>query len=498
MAIAASTHPSEARAVEVTVLWGSVVLGVWQLTKPRGFQVGEAPGSDFVMPAESIGASRLPIVAWSGARWLLVLPGAARGYVDLPTEPRMTLEEVRRCGRPSLERDGDHHIPLTAGTRARLEIGEFAIQVAAMNRGRSGHGSVEVDWRLFGYFAVSVLAHVGLLAAMAFCAPPLGLNDGETADQDRWRLIHQYLGAAAERERGAWNPDAIPVNVDQHEGGTGTRTQGEEGSMGHWIAATRSRRYALQGPSANPDPHVARSVALREAADFGMIGLLESSVGEGLNAPIAPWGRFSSRGTERFSANGSLWGNAIGDAFDAGGLGLSGIGEGGGGRGEGIGLAAIGTLGHGAGTGTGQGFGPGSGWLTFGCGCGNGYGSETTGRGRVGGSHRARAPELRTAAISVSGRLPPEAIQRVVRQNHGRLTACYQEGLGRNPTLEGRVSVRFVIAREGSVASAANGGSDLPDSKVVDCVVRAYYGLSFPPPEGGIVTVVYPILFLPG
>ena len=51
------------------------------------------------------------------------------------------------------------------------------------------------------------------------------------------------------------------------------------------------------------------------------------------------------------SASGNMWGDAIGDAFGAGGLGLSGVGEGGGGVGEGIGLGSVGTLGHGAGTG---------------------------------------------------------------------------------------------------------------------------------------------------
>ncbi len=45
---------------------------------------------------------------------------------------------------------------------------------------------------------------------------------------------------------------------------------------------------------------------------------------------------------------------AVGEAYGAGGLGLSGIGEGGGGRGEGIGLGSIGTIGHGAGTGAGS------------------------------------------------------------------------------------------------------------------------------------------------
>jgi hypothetical protein len=57
------------------------------------------------------------------------------------------------------------------------------------------------------------------------------------------------------------------------------------------------------------------------------------------------------------------------------------------------------------------------------------------------------------------------------------------------------VSVRFVIGRDGSVSNAANGGSDLPDSGVVQCVVRSFYGLSFPQPEAGIVTVVQPLMF---
>jgi hypothetical protein len=99
---------------------------------------------------------------------------------------------------------------------------------------------------------------------------------------------------------------------------------------------------------------------------------------------------------------------------------------------------------------------------------------------------------------TVSGRLPPEVIQRIVRQNYGRFRMCYEQGLTRNPNLEGRVQVRFAIDREGMVSNVQNGGSDLPDNAVVSCVMNAYYGLSFPKPEGGIVTVAYPIMFQPG
>ncbi len=47
----------------------------------------------------------------------------------------------------------------------------------------------------------------------------------------------------------------------------------------------------------------------------------------------------------------AIWGDRVGDAIGAGGLGLSGVGEGGGGHGAGIGLGSIGTIGHGSGTG---------------------------------------------------------------------------------------------------------------------------------------------------
>ena len=160
----------------------------------------------------------------------------------------------------------------------------------------------------------------------------------------------------------------------------------------------------------------------------------------------------------------SLWGEGIGDAFGAGGLGLSGIGEGGGGRGEGIGLDGIGK---------GSSFGIGH------------------------GSARTHPPRVRMGTTSVSGRIPPEVITRIVRRNFGRMRHCYEMGLQTNPNLTGRVVVRFVIGRDGRVSNV-NGNGDLPNAAVINCVTRSFYGLSFPQPEGGIVTVVYPIQFSPG
>jgi hypothetical protein len=110
-------------------------------------------------------------------------------------------------------------------------------------------------------------------------------------------------------------------------------------------------------------------------------------------------------------------------------------------------------------------------------------------------AHTPTAPRVRDAVATVNGRLRPEVIQRVVRENFGRFRFCYEAGLRSNPSLEGRVVVKFVIDRGGAVGFSADAGSDLADTHVTQCVVRAFEDLSFPSPDGGMVTVVYPIAF---
>jgi hypothetical protein len=290
--------------------------------------------------------------------------------------------------------------------------------------------------------------------------------------------MQRLLDAAAEREQEEREQEVTEAAPDQKEGGTGTRAKGEEGSMGNPNTQDTGHKYGVQGPKDNPDPHLAKQAALQEAAQFGMIGLISTMGGGDPDAPTAPWGRDDSSGQDEKSARGNMFGDTIGDSFGAGGLGLSGVGEGGGGRGEGIGLGNFGGLGHGAGTGTGEGIG--------------------NGRGRLGGGHQVRAPRIREGATQVNGRLPPEVIQRIVRQNFGRFRLCYENGMRNNPNLQGRVTVKFIIDRSGAVSTTADGGSDIPDQGVVQCVVRGFGNLSFPQPEGGMVTVVYPIMFNPG
>jgi hypothetical protein len=480
-------HPDEveshAAAIEVVVKWDANTLHVAHMSPPRTFIVGDDVG-DYHVPHEVLGTTSAPIVVARGVSAALVMLPRSSGVVDIPGQGKFTFEDLIQSGRArgSSEISGGHEFELPNNAKATMVLeGGLTFEVSAVNAGKSPPTGAFSSFEPAAYMFIglSFLLHIGIVASMAFFMPKMSNDDSEAIDRDQLLLMQKMLNAAAEREQEEKETEQQPdANADNKEGGTGTRAKGEEGSMGNPNTKDTNKRYGVQGPQDNPDPHIARQAALKEAQEFGMIGLINVGAGGDPNAPTAPWGREESSGNDPLSARGNMWGDAIGDAFGAGGLGLSGVGEGGGGRGEGIGLGNIGTLGHGAGTGTGQGFG--------------------NGHGRLGGAHQTKSPSLRQGATQVNGRLPPEVIQRIVRQNFGRFRLCYENGLRTNPNLQGRVAVKFVIDRSGAVSTAQDGGSDLPDQGVVSCVVRGFGNLSFPQPEGGIVTVVYPIIFNPG
>jgi hypothetical protein len=120
-------------------------------------------------------------------------------------------------------------------------------------------------------------------------------------------------------------------------------------------------------------------------------------------------------------------------------------------------------------------------------------------------------PEPARASLALepgSGRIEASEVLRVLNEASPKFAACHQEGLKRDPTLRGKVVLRLTIDPNGRVSSADRvtskpgaGSPDavttMPDPKVVSCVVEAARGLSFPKPQGGRVTFLYPLTFTP-
>jgi len=137
-----------------------------------------------------------------------------------------------------------------------------------------------------------------------------------------------------------------------------------------------------------------------------------------------------------------------------------------------IGLGSMGTIGHGAGGGTGSGYGRGA-----------------------GGSIRARSatPQIRSGAAMVTGSLSKQVIRRVIKRHINEVRFCYEQQLQSDPTLKGRVVIKFVIDSKGNVTAAVVAESTFADTIIETCILQAVRRWKFPAPEGGgIVIINYP------
>lgn len=467
--------PHSATMVIVALRWNGELLATRAVKASETVVLGDAEGALASLPEEVLGRESLVVADTEGGPHVLVPQGKVASIAGGAGGVRLVA--------------GPAHAALSPGEEASLLFGAFELTVGVESaeprpsRRRASAGA-------WVHTAVVAAVHAALLAAGSRAALASSIVDETAPDLDQLR---GYLAAAEERSAVADAVKSTPggqMDTSRTTGRNGNgkdaggeRRSGDTGKAGSADSRAKNRHF---GAPRAPERGTSSSAEseIEAARDFGVAGILKS-----MNASppwrsegASPWGA-----EDPLSAAGGLLGRITGESEGSAGLALSGTGEGGGGRGDGIGLGSIGTIGHAdglAGVGTG-----GSGTLLTGL----GFGGT---RGRLGGRHRTRAPTFRWGHGDwVSGRLPPESVQRVIRSSFGRFRGCYQEGLLRNPTLAGRVTTSFVIGRDGAVSNVGDAGGDLPDRAVSACVRRAFYALSFPQPEGGIVSVVYPIVF---
>ncbi len=97
-----------------------------------------------------------------------------------------------------------------------------------------------------------------------------------------------------------------------------------------------------------------------------------------------------------------------------------------------------------------------------------------------------------------TGILDSAKVTKTVRSKMSALQNCYEKALNKNPTLEGKISVKFTIGTSGRVTSANASSDSLGDASVTTCVLDKFKGFVFDKPEGGSVEYVFPIVFKPG
>lgn len=337
-----------------------------------------------------------------------------------------------------------------------------------------------LDWVLLGLHGISAAAFV--LCALVILAIP----------------IHP-----ADLTLGAKVIARVKVTLDSHGAAPTRPPRRSKGALSdlqqRHLAAARRHSDLTQVPSRQPDlqtPSRGLGRRVRAAARPGatpdlpaLTGLSEfqrligrdsvfgdaQSALEGLGAPDPSSGNGGSQ----------TYGGLIG----SGGGGTGGtIGLGGGGTGYGtIGLGRYGTVGRGRGPGV-Q-----TGTIT----------SQTICRYPVRSVRALEFPEhkcgttctLHACNLHITQCLDKEIIRRVVRAHMNEVRYCYEKGLIGDAALEGRVTIGFTVAEDGTVSASELRESSLPDSAVGVCIAGAIERWTFPKREcGGDVVVSYPFL----
>lgn len=133
---------------------------------------------------------------------------------------------------------------------------------------------------------------------------------------------------------------------------------------------------------------------------------------------------------------------------------------------------------------------------------GGGYGTKGKGGGQAGygklsmvGSAGNMPVPLGREAI-IEGGLDLDMVSDVIRRNMGQIRFCYEQGLQLDPSLAGRVGVRFVISGSGQVKLADVENTTLNSKQIEECIVMRLKSWKFPLPDGGVdVKVSYPFSF---
>ncbi len=395
-----------------------------------------------------------------GPRFRLVERGAAGTFVRFTPQFTGYLEDDR--GRRSLQElveDGTatpathgHRCALPSGARLVLNVGPHTFAVREVVAARRVVASIGqgMDMTFMGLFLL--IAFVGLV---------LGLVIQSTPYDPSHELVRvpQRLAEAVYLPEPPPPPEKKIVTGTDPDAGEGKRAKGEEGKIGkkeHRLKHARGTKVARS--QAQLDKTIAESHGL--LADLNQMESNNNMFGDG------------GLSMGHSAHVGGVIGSQYGSQYGSGGLFSRGSGLGGGGDGEGLG--GMGTRDRG-----GDGV--------------SGYGHK----GGYAGDRIGRVPgEVTTEDPILLGALDKSQIDRVIKQHLSQIRYCYQKELNRAPDLHGKVVMRFVIAKDGSVSQSRVESTTLQNAVVENCLADRFMRFQFPRPAGnGIVIVTYPFVF---
>ncbi len=473
------------KVIELTILWQQTVLRVLHLPSSAEFSlrsVGPETSRSLVMDAAEIPGG--------GACWQLVEQTTEGPVLVVPAGAAYSVQrhaESTGLDTPASQEtfEGSTRISLQLLQTASCTVGGLRFQCKLVHAAKK----LAVRKRHDRVMLLSALTSALIVASVLTASWRL---DGERStllsnDYDQERLA-ELLDFSSRTQN-----SALP-EVTQTESGDSLRQspRGNDprptGSVGSYDAPRRQGRSVVRERGMIPQlSRVQMREQIQARGIFAAIGVERSELGN--QAPQDPFGGVAASGHRDNEAWGNLQHSDVADAFGYGGLGRIGVDQtpGGGGSGEGTicgdgpSGCTIGTMGYGQGSGAGIAMRRQAGALRL---------RERITRGPFVCGH---VPSDRGCGEGIfSSQQSAEVIRRVIHRNMGQVQHCYERALQRIPSLEGRVTVRFVYATDGVVMAATPVDNSTDDTELASCIVGAFRRFQFPVSDG-VVTATYPI-----
>jgi len=125
----------------------------------------------------------------------------------------------------------------------------------------------------------------------------------------------------------------------------------------------------------------------------------------------------------------------------------------------------------------------------------------TSGGGAVGYGTKSEVKVTGTVATEAaeidSSDIDQGKLGAFVRARMGLIKACYENALKRNPTLKGKLVIRFTILETGGVSEVGASQNTLGSPDVASCIMNTMRSWRTQFRPSGPVTVEYPFLFTP-
>jgi pSer/pThr/pTyr-binding forkhead associated (FHA) protein len=417
-------------------------------TPPMWSEITTEWANDFYSPDDALpGGQDHNLFKVSGGQHIAVVEDTWDGFVDLGDE-RVNFDELVAKGKAT-KSGSTFSIPMDDDIRLVVDIDGTTYFSHMVRPGQKVLSSFidGLDFLFLGLLALA--AFLGLMFGLIiyFLPQPANLEGVEIDERFVELLLQKQQEEKKKDKKPAGNPDA----------GEGAKAKREEGKVGKKDAKMdKAKGNKVQMQKQQLDKQVAENAgvlgALRDGGQMdGFGGAIDANMLGGIG------GLIGAKGTQ----------------IGSGGLGSRGSGFGGGGTADGLG--GLGTKGIGSGA------------SGYGAGGGN-FGQKGKGSiGAVGGDP------------IILGALDRSLIDEVVKRHLKAIRYCYQKELTKSPNLKGKVVVKFVIAKDGSVSSASKKTSTMKSPSVESCVVSRFKRMQFPKPKGGgIVIVSYPFIFTSG